>query len=297
MKAARIDEPLLAISKTTLLAIPTDTAVSPQEFFESNVLLRQNLEKEIETKYSVIEEAAIELIDRFVDTFDVESVANEKYFWMDPSKILKTSSSALNLAISDEIGKIYLVFLLKFLPNFDNLIKFEFHFVFFCFCFPFTKHARHFLIICHLNDMYYSMLILVAFRPVEKVTEEDLTQFKNDCMDMFAFFFQRSIDALVRATKSSLEVLRRRAFAFTVVTEEESNLIKPFLYTNMILQIPSISISPSLDEVQFYCGKVVSNILEIHKGIIQWGQRSHKLTAVLEETTAPEGTIGYCLTK
>lgn len=104
MKAARIDEPLLAIAKTTFLEMPTDTAVSPQEFYESNYNLRQNLEKEIETRYMVIEEAAIELIDRFVDTFDVPSVAQEKYLWLDPSKILKPSSSALNLAISDEIG-------------------------------------------------------------------------------------------------------------------------------------------------------------------------------------------------
>lgn len=107
---------------------------------------------------------------------------------------------------------------------------------------------------------------------------------------MFAFFFQRSIDALVRATKSSLEALRRRAFAFTVVTEEESNFIRPFLYTSMILHIPNISISPSLDEIQLYCGKVVSNILEIHKGVIQWGQRSSKLKALAQEPVPVEGT-------
>lgn len=116
MKAARIDEPLLAISKTSFLEIPTDSAVSPQEFYESNVTLRLNLEKEIETKYSVIEEAAIELIDRFVDTFDVPSVANEKYFWLDPSKILKPSSSAMNLVISDDIGTRFCVLILIMHP-------------------------------------------------------------------------------------------------------------------------------------------------------------------------------------
>lgn len=118
---------------------------------------------------------------------------------------------------------------------------------------------------------------------MEKVTEEDLPSFKSECMDLFAYFFQRSIDALVRATKSSLEALKKRAGAFTVVTEEESNLIKPLMYTFMILQIPNISIAPSLDEIQFYFGKIISNILEVHKGITQWGQRSDKVVAVAEE--------------
>lgn len=106
MKAARIEEPLLAISKTMLLELPQEEAVFPQEFLEKNIALRQNLEKEIETKYTIIEEAAVELINRFADTFNVESVKEEKYYWMDPSKILKGASSALNVAIPDEIGKI-----------------------------------------------------------------------------------------------------------------------------------------------------------------------------------------------
>lgn len=105
MKAARIDEPLSVISKTMFLDLPCDEALSPQEFLERNVALRLALEKEIETKYSVMEEAAIEIIDRFVDTFDIPSVAEEKYFWMDPSKMLKPASSLLNIALPDEMGK------------------------------------------------------------------------------------------------------------------------------------------------------------------------------------------------
>lgn len=134
------------------------------------------------------------------------------------------------------------------------------------------------------------LAFILAFRPIDKVTEDDLPQFKNDCMDMFAFFFQRSIDALVRATKASLEALRRRACAFTVVTEEESSLIRPLMFTNMILHIPNISISPSLDEIQYYFGKVISNILDVNKKITQWGQRSDKLKAFEElGLTAADG--------
>lgn len=104
MKAARLDEPLQAISKTMFLDLPQDEAVSPQEFLETNLALRLQLEREIEMKYTIIEEAAIEIIDRFVDTFDVESVAEEKYLWLDSSKILKPSNSAFNLAVPDDIG-------------------------------------------------------------------------------------------------------------------------------------------------------------------------------------------------
>lgn len=126
---------------------------------------------------------------------------------------------------------------------------------------------------------------------MEKITVDDLPQFKAECMDMFAFFFQRSVDALVKATKASLEALRKRACAFTVVTEEESTLIKPLMFTNMILQIPNITISPSLDEIQFYFGKVVSNILDINKAITQWGQRSNKIM-VTEEILEDDGQCG-----
>lgn len=48
----------------------------------------------------------------------------------------------------------------------------------------------------------------------------------------------------------------------------------PLFITNFILQIPNIVISPDIEELQNYFAKVVTNVIETHKGIIMWGQRN-----------------------
>lgn len=49
--------------------------------------------------------------------------------------------------------------------------------------------------------------------------------------------------------------------------------LEPILVTNFILQIPNIVIIPSIEELQHYFGKVITNIIETHKKVIMWGQR------------------------
>lgn len=47
----------------------------------------------------------------------------------------------------------------------------------------------------------------------------------------------------------------------------------PIMMTYFVLQIPNIVIIPSIEELQNYFGKVVTNIIETHKNVFMWGQR------------------------
>lgn len=55
------------------------------------------------------------------------------------------------------------------------------------------------------------------------------------------------------------------------IPEEEQEI--PIMVTNFVLQIPNIVIIPSIEELQHYFGKVITNVLETHKKVISWGQR------------------------
>ena len=64
------------------------------------------------------------------------------------------------------------------------------------------------------------------------------------------------------------------------VVEGES----PLLLTYFILQIPNIVISPNIDELQNYFAKVITTLIETHKGIIMWGQREFSREGQTQET-------------
>jgi len=47
----------------------------------------------------------------------------------------------------------------------------------------------------------------------------------------------------------------------------------PIMMTYFVLQIPNIIIIPSIDELQNYFGKVITNVIETHKKVFMWGQQ------------------------
>lgn len=66
-----------------------------------------------------------------------------------------------------------------------------------------------------------------------------------------------------------------------MVKEDTSQMIvidRPLLLTQFILQIPSIAIVPTIDELQLHFGNVVNNLISVHKDITVWGQKYFLLT-------------------
>lgn len=47
----------------------------------------------------------------------------------------------------------------------------------------------------------------------------------------------------------------------------------PLMLTQFVLQIPNITIVPSIDELQHHFSRVIVNLIEVHKGVVMWGQR------------------------
>ncbi|EFN77895.1 Dynein heavy chain 8, axonemal [Harpegnathos saltator] len=114
-----------------------------------------------------------------------------------------------------------------------------------------------------------------GFGPVERTSSVRINQVHHDCMELFAYFNNKLVEALVKCTKTSLDLLRTKAENLNALMEdipiEEQEI--PIMMTNFVLQIPNIVIIPSIEELQYHFGKVITNVIETHKKVIMWGQR------------------------
>lgn len=61
--------------------------------------------------------------------------------------------------------------------------------------------------------------IYLGFAPIERTRKVNITKVHNDCMELFAYFHNKLIEALVKCTKNSLEILRKK------VTEMRSSML------------------------------------------------------------------------
>ncbi|KAF7401630.1 hypothetical protein HZH68_007450 [Vespula germanica] len=108
-----------------------------------------------------------------------------------------------------------------------------------------------------------------GFAPVSKSI--NITQIHNDCMELFAYFNNKIMEALVKCTKSSLELLRRRVeITGSLLNKLNDNAL---MFTQFVLQIPNIVTMPSIEELQNNFEQVIISIIDTHKSIILWGQR------------------------
>ncbi|XP_068084800.1 dynein axonemal heavy chain 8 [Anabrus simplex] len=137
-----------------------------------------------------------------------------------------------------------------------------------------------------------------VFRDVEMPEgppQFDVPTVHSDCMELFLMFSQNTLEALVRATKLSLELLKKRSSGNIMTARYKTDEVTevPLFCTNLTLQIPNIVIQPTIDEIQTSFAKTVTSVLDIHKGVIQWGQRplvpkQEKKTKFLEDTLHDE---------
>ncbi|KAL2306085.1 hypothetical protein Nmel_003990 [Mimus melanotis] len=93
-------------------------------------------------------------------------------------------------------------------------------------------------------------------------------EFKKNCKDLLAYFSRRLLISLQKATRMSLDRIKRR---MTVPIKSEN--IPPFLKAEVHLDIPNLVIVPSLDDIQQAINRMIHLTLEVNRGVAQWGQR------------------------
>uniref|UniRef100_A0A1B0GQ26 Dynein, axonemal, heavy chain 5 n=1 Tax=Phlebotomus papatasi TaxID=29031 RepID=A0A1B0GQ26_PHLPP len=88
----------------------------------------------------------------------------------------------------------------------------------------------------------------------------------NAVAEMRRYYSRKVIDVLIRVTRSSLDMLRRRF----VSDLDGETARKPVFLMNATLMIPNVSIRPTLDELQESLVQAGKNITGVAKGVAQW---------------------------
>ena len=103
----------------------------------------------------------------------------------------------------------------------------------------------------------------------------------NAVSEMRRYYSRKVIDVLIKVTRASLDVLRKRFILEEVKTENNETTTtklktsttekyKPIFLVHSTLMIPNIVIRPTLDELQDALITAGKNITGVAKGVAQW---------------------------
>lgn len=105
----------------------------------------------------------------------------------------------------------------------------------------------------------------------------------NAVSEMRRYYSRKVIDVLIKVTRASLDVLRKRFIVEEVKTENSEvtatakpkslapvEKYKPIFLVHSTLMIPNVAIRPTLDELQDALIAAGKNITGVAKGVAQW---------------------------
>uniref|UniRef100_A0A3Q3BB94 Dynein, axonemal, heavy chain 5 n=1 Tax=Kryptolebias marmoratus TaxID=37003 RepID=A0A3Q3BB94_KRYMA len=85
---------------------------------------------------------------------------------------------------------------------------------------------------------------------------------EEEAQELLSYFNHRNVDALLRVTRNTLEMIRKRIHTSSLI---------PFLI-NVTLSIPNIVMVPALEEVQQALNRAVECVVSVSKGVSQWSK-------------------------
>lgn len=98
---------------------------------------------------------------------------------------------------------------------------------------------------------------------------------------LMTYFNKKTMDALIRCTRTTLESLKRRVSSPSALSYGEDDRNKkhdsrPAFKVKLVLSIPQVTLKPSIEGIQNTVNTIVQHILAVHKRVNQWGQVSSK---------------------
>ncbi|KAL4616938.1 dynein heavy chain 5, axonemal [Arapaima gigas] len=134
-----------------------------------------------------------------------------------------------------------------------------------------------------------------------KKKRDMLEVMEEEAQELLSHFNHRNVDALLRLTRNTLEHLRRRVHASSMLhfMAESDSLDrqkvsgqKPIFKTCVCLAIPNIAIVPALDEVQQALNRAVECIVSVSKGVGQWSKERISKRNMSERRAAALRQVG-----
>jgi len=104
---------------------------------------------------------------------------------------------------------------------------------------------------------------------------EHQSKLNSELTELSSYYKGRLLDAFIKSTRSTLDNVKRRMTTRTAGYDEtsKSEIAKPpFFSSKIILQIPNIAISPSLEDIQKTATKACTLIMGVTKNVYLWGQ-------------------------
>ncbi|XP_061631916.1 dynein axonemal heavy chain 5 [Phyllopteryx taeniolatus] len=149
---------------------------------------------------------------------------------------------------------------------------------------------------------------------VRRKRKRDLMQaMEVEARELLSHFNQRNVDALLKLTRNTLEILRKRIQTsplahFTGENDSprrgRSNCQQAIFRVNVTLSIPNIAIVPTLEDVQQALNRAVECVVSVSKGVGQWNKeriskrqmnerRIEALKPDSSESESEDGTTTY----
>uniref|UniRef100_A0A8C5KN64 Dynein, axonemal, heavy chain 8 n=1 Tax=Jaculus jaculus TaxID=51337 RepID=A0A8C5KN64_JACJA len=116
-------------------------------------------------------------------------------------------------------------------------------------------------------------------------TNDKEDEFKKECKEVYAFFSHQLLDSLQKATRLSLDTMKRRIFVSSQGRKRSDDIIS-FIRTEVHLAIPNVVMVPSLDDIQQAINRMIQFTLEVSRGVAHWGQQQvRRIKSVANSTS------------
>uniref|UniRef100_A0A7N6BK52 AAA+ ATPase domain-containing protein n=1 Tax=Anabas testudineus TaxID=64144 RepID=A0A7N6BK52_ANATE len=93
---------------------------------------------------------------------------------------------------------------------------------------------------------------------------------EQEAQELLSYFNHRNVDALLKLTRNTLEMLRKRIHTSSLIRGKSSS--QSIFRVSVILSIPNIAIIPALEEVQQALNRAVECVVSVSKGVGQWSK-------------------------